>query len=63
MRTARNGPFTEALLKHFRTPGQTLERMAVNVRNEVKAKCGADQAPECHNRLDVAELCLVPTAE
>ena len=58
---ARNGPFTEALLKHFSTPGQTLEQMAVEVRNEVKAKCGGDQAPESINKLDVANLCLVPT--
>ena len=42
---SRNGAFTEALLKHFGTPGQTLEQMAVNVRNEVKAKCGEDQTP------------------
>ena len=55
---SRNGAFTEALLKHFGTPGQTLEQMAVSVRNEVKAKCG--QEPESHNRLNVAGLCLVP---
>ena len=57
---SRNGAFTEALLKHFGTPGQTLEQMAVRVRNEVKAKCGEDQAPESVNKLDVCDVCLVP---
>ena len=56
---ARNGAFTAALLAHLGTPGQTLEQMAVEVRNQVKEATGG-QEPESHNRLNVAGLCLVP---
>ena len=59
--SGRNGAFTAALLKHFAAPGVSLEQMVVNVRNEVQAKCGEDQAPESVNKLNVANHCLVPT--
>eukprot|EP01045_Picozoa_sp_COSAG04_P013817 COSAG04_NODE_1000_length_8841_cov_5.219973_2_plen_373_part_00 len=56
----RNGVFTAALLEHLGTPGLSLERLAVNVRNAVKAAAGEGQAPESINRLNVVGLCLVP---
>ena len=56
----RNGVFTAALLEHLGTPGLSLEQLAVDVRNAVKAAAGEDQAPESINRLNVTGLCLVP---
>ncbi len=42
---ARNGTFTEAVLSHIQTPGQTLTDMMISVRRDVIAASGGQQIP------------------
>jgi TPR repeat protein len=42
---ARNGTFTEAVLSHIQTPGQTLTDMMIAVRRDVIAASGGQQIP------------------
>ncbi|MEM7321267.1 MAG: caspase family protein, partial [Pseudomonadota bacterium] len=41
----RNGKFTEAVLNHIHTPGQTLADMMIEVRKDVVAATGGQQVP------------------
>lgn len=41
----RNGTFTEALLSHIHTPGQTLAELMIAVRKDVVAATGGQQIP------------------
>jgi TPR repeat protein len=42
---ARNGTFTEAVLSHIQTPGQTLADMMIAVRRDVISASGGQQIP------------------
>lgn len=41
----RNGTFTEAVLNHIHTPGQTIAEMMISVRKDVIAATGGQQIP------------------
>ena len=43
--SGRNSPFTQALLKHLKTPGLEIRTMLARVRNDVIAATGGKQVP------------------
>ncbi|MGD9803536.1 MAG: caspase family protein [Hyphomicrobiaceae bacterium] len=49
--TGRNSPFTEKLLPHIRTPGQSITDLMMTVRNEVAQATAGAQIPWEHSAL------------
>lgn len=47
----RNGPFTEALLRHFGTPGCSISEIMQWVRRDVKDATNGKQVPWEHSSL------------
>ncbi|WP_048708245.1 caspase family protein [Microvirga massiliensis] len=58
--SGRNSPFTQALLKHLKTPGLEIRAMLSRVRNDVIAATGGKQVPWENSSL-TGEIVLVPT--
>ncbi len=54
-----NSPFTEAIVKHFATPGLPLEMAMVRIRAEVALKTNYNQIPWTHSSL-LREITLIP---
>jgi uncharacterized caspase-like protein len=59
--TGRNGTFTEALLKHIRTPGLKVEELFKNVRADVQRSTNDDQIPWESTSL-IGDFAFNPTA-
>ncbi|MGE0766414.1 MAG: caspase family protein [Hyphomicrobiaceae bacterium] len=49
--TGRNSPFTDKLLRHIQTPGQSITDLMMTVRNEVAQATGGAQIPWEHSAL------------
>ena len=47
----RNSPYTAALVKHIRTPGNDLPSILINVRNDVIQSTGRQQVPWEHSAM------------
>ena len=47
----RNSPFTKALLDHIDTPGQSINQMMIEIRNDVVARTNGQQIPWDHSSL------------
>jgi uncharacterized caspase-like protein len=58
--SGRNSPFTQALLKHLKTPGLEIRTMLSRVRNDVIATTGGKQVPWENSSL-TGEIVLVPS--
>src|SRR5262245_23931431 len=58
--TARNSPFTAALVKHLTTPGLDLRIALGNVRDEVMASTAAKQKPYVTSSLGGGVISLAP---
>jgi hypothetical protein len=58
--SGRNSPFTQALLKHLKTPGLEIRTMLSRVRNDVIAATGGKQVPWENSSL-TGEIVLVPS--
>jgi uncharacterized caspase-like protein len=55
-----HSPFTEALLRHLRTPGLEIGMLFRRVRDDVRTTTGGRQVPWEHSSLGGSAIALVP---